>query len=57
MIESDKIMITAFDDTLAALDFKNEMACKFIGPDQLKIYKKLTKFTKRDYSLLLICLE
>jgi len=57
LIESDKIMITAFDDTLAALDFKNEMACKFIGPDQLKIYKKLTKFTKRDYSLLLICLE
>jgi hypothetical protein len=57
MIETDKIMLTAFDDTLAALDMKTDIACKFLGPDQLKIYKKLTRFTKRDYSLLVICFE
>jgi len=57
LVETEKIMITAFDDTLAALDLKAEMACKFIGPEQLKTYKKLAKFTKRNFSLLLICLD
>ena len=56
-METEKIMITAFDDTLAALDLKAEMACKFIGPEQLKTYKKIAKFTKRNFSSLLICFD
>jgi len=57
LAEPEKLMLTAFNDTLAALDMKKDIACKFLGPDQLKIYKKLTKFTKREFSLLVICFE
>jgi hypothetical protein len=57
LAEPEKLMLTAFNDTLAALDMKKDIACKFLGPDQLKIFKKLTKFTKREFSLLVICFE
>lgn len=57
LVETDKVLVTAFDDTLAAIDPNSDLACKIIGPNDLKIYKKLAKFTKRDYSLLVVCLE
>jgi len=57
LVEPEKLMITAFQDTLAAVDLKSEMVCKIIKSEDFKNYKKLSKFTKRDIGLLLICLD
>jgi len=57
LLEPEKVMITAFDNTLAAIDFKAEIACKFIRSEELKIYKKLSKFKTKNFSLLLICFD
>lgn len=57
LIEAEKLTLTAFNDTLASLDLNQDIACKILSPDDLKVYKKLTKFTKKDYSVLVLCVE